>query len=398
MTFRLRETSKLSSGLRSQTLTSTDLAHRSIRRGWFCSSCPKHPKERGRGGNERQRDSTMGFFTYTVAGGGFILIGAAESLATSNSPPSSSASPDPSLTPSPYSSLASSKPKIAQTLINSSSFSYFLASVVSFLFIVDSLISFLAALNSQDRIGSALQLQSLAVAALFLFYSVLGVLSQFTKSFPLPLKLLNSILLFGFAEEFLLFYLQRKDKSGIENRYFDLMLVPITACTFSTVLELKSHKAKVFARLGRGIGLILQGTWFLQMGLSFFTNLIAQGCWLHEYSRGNYTVKCKGHSEYHRARAIATLQFNCHLALLVALTAGAYSIFAQRNGIRSDGLRYMPLGEDVRDSGSNAQFTLDSDEEDIDGDGIREENSAGKIKGAGGGAVEMSINGHGFPH
>ncbi|KAK4752729.1 hypothetical protein SAY87_021527 [Trapa incisa] len=328
----------------------------------------------------------MGFFTYAVAGGGLFLLGAVESLAASNSP-----SPGPSLTLNPSSSLASSKPKIS-----SSSFSYFLASVISFLFILDSLISFFAAINSQDQIGSALQLQSLAVSALFLFFSVLGILIQSTKLFPFPLKLLNSILLFAFAEEFLLFYLQRKDTSGIENRYFVLMLVPVTVCTFSTVLELKSQKAQAFARLGRGIGLILQGTWFLQMSVSFFTKLVAQGCWLHEYSRGNYTVKCKGHPEYHRARAIATLQFNCHLALLVAVTAGAYSILAQRNGIRSDGLRYRPLGEDAHDFGSNTRFTLDSDGED--GDGIKEESSVGKIKESvgGDGAVEMSINGHGI--
>ncbi|OWM70699.1 hypothetical protein CDL15_Pgr014372 [Punica granatum] len=285
--------------------------------------------------------------------------------------------------------------------MSSASLSFFIASVLSSLFILDSLISFFAALNSHDGVGFALQLQSCAVSALFLLYSVLGLSTYWAKSFPLPSKLLNSILLFAFAEEFLLFYLQRKDASGIENRYFDLMLVPITACTFSTILELKSPKAKIFARLGRGVGLILQGTWFLQMGVSFFTDFVAHGCSLHEKSRGNYTIRCKGHPEYHRARAIATLQFNCHLALLVALTAGAYSIYAQRHGIRREDLRYRPLGEDVRDFGGNAQFTLVSDEDDVDSDGIREEESVGKNKdgGAGaGGAVEMSVNGHGSHH
>nr|DAD27210.1 TPA_asm: hypothetical protein HUJ06_028678 [Nelumbo nucifera] len=36
------------------------------------------------------------------------------------------------------------------------------------------------------------------------------------------------------------------------------------------------------------------------MGFSFYTSLIAHGCSLHEKRRGNYTVKCKGHPEYHR--------------------------------------------------------------------------------------------------
>lgn len=159
--------------------------------------------------------------------------------------------------------------------------------------------------------------------------------------------------------------MQKKDPSGIENRYYDLFLVPITICIFSTILELKNSKS-IYARMGRAIGLILQGMWILQMGFSFYSNLVAHGCNLHEKSRGNYTVKCKGHPEYHRGRAIATLQFNCHLALLVTLIVVIYSIICKKNGISRGFMLYRPLGDggEMKQFDSQAQFTLDTDEEE----------------------------------
>lgn len=250
------------------------------------------------------------------------------------------------------------------------------------------MVSFIDAVNSSDRVGSALQLQVLAIASLFLLYAVLGLVVNFSNSFPLPSSLLSLIGLFAFVEEFLLFYLQRKDASGIENRYFDLLLVPITVCVFSTILDLKSPKSN-FPRLARGVGLILQGMWFLQMGFSFYTNLIAHGCSLHERSRGNYTVKCKGHPEYHRARAIATLQFNCHLALMVVLVVGIYSIVARRHGGHSEFMTYRPLVAEMQPLEN--QFTLDSDD-DLD-EVIREEGSVEKQKA--GVVVEHHVNGNG---
>ncbi|KAF8010911.1 hypothetical protein BT93_J1522 [Corymbia citriodora subsp. variegata] len=339
----------------------------------------------------------MGLFALAVAGGGFISIGALEALAASGSLADRTAGPSPPSPPlGPIASPAAGSPPPARsgTKIGASLISLVSVSVFSLLFVVNSLISLADAQGSRDRVGSALQLQVAVVAALFLLYSVAGILVNLTSSFPLSSSLVEVIALFAFVEEFLVYYLQRKDTSGIENRYFDLMLVPITICTFSTVLGLKSPKSE-FPRLARAVGLVLQGTWFLQMGFSFYTGLVAHGCWLHEKSRGNYTVKCKGHAEYHRARAIATLQFNCHLALLVTVVVGAYSLIAQRIGIRGDFAKYRPLGEEVQSLGNHAQFTLDSDEDvDVD-DGIREEENVEKPKDA---VIELSANGYGSHH
>ncbi|KAH0772377.1 hypothetical protein KY290_016358 [Solanum tuberosum] len=312
----------------------------------------------------------MGLFGYTVAGGGFILIGAWESLVSSSgalktSSPSSTTQSPPQ---NPYTD------KNEQDSVFSSSITFVLILILSFLFVLDSLLSFFDALNSKDNIGSVLQLQVIAISLLFFLYSVLGLMTRLKKSFDLPSPILNLLCLFAFAEEFVLFYLQRKDPSGVENRYYDLLLVPIAICAFCSFLELKNPKSN-YTRLGRGIGLILQGMWTLQMGFAFFSDLITQGCYLHERSRGNYTVKCKGHPQYHRGGAIATLQFNCHLALLVAVVTFVYSIVCKNHGIGREHMRYRPIGAEMQhlETDSQAHFTLESDEEDDNENGIKEE-------------------------
>ncbi|OMO59919.1 hypothetical protein CCACVL1_24534 [Corchorus capsularis] len=335
----------------------------------------------------------MGFFSYAVAGVGFLLIGFWESITSFNSSSNPNRTPSSSSSSSPISTQIKST-TISQTKENpfSSSSSFILVSIFSILIFLNSLVSIFDAFSSKDRVGSVLQLQVLSIALLFLLYSALGLLNNKKSSYFWPDSVLDLVLLFAFVEEFLLYYLQRKDTSGIENRYFDLLCVPIAICVVSTVLQLRSNRS-IYSRLGRGIGLILQGTWFVQMGFSFYTNLIVHGCTLHEKSRGNFTIKCKGHPEYHRGRAIATLLFNCHLAMLVVLVVGILSIMGKRNGytVSEDGLRYRPLGAEMQQMDNNVgNFTLDSDD-DLD-DGIREEGDSRKEKGA---FVELAINGNG---
>ncbi|XP_010913465.3 uncharacterized protein [Elaeis guineensis] len=271
-----------------------------------------------------------GLFAFSVAGLGFLLVAALESLFPVLSPSS--------LLPLRFLSVAT----------------------LSFLAILSSLIS---SLSSRDPLSPALPLSSLAAAALFLLYSLAGLLSlPPAHLLPLPPSLLDLLCLSAFAQEFLLFYLRRKDLDGIENRYFDLLLAPIFLCAASTLLALARPRS-LAPRLARAAGLALHGTWLLQMGFSFFTSLIAHGCSLHERSWANYTIKCKTHMDYHRGRAIATLQFNCHLALLVLAGVGAYAAVVRKMG---GGVQqgYRPLNKELQMSDVPSQFTLESDDDE----------------------------------
>ncbi|OEL30647.1 hypothetical protein BAE44_0008334 [Dichanthelium oligosanthes] len=208
-----------------------------------------------------------------------------------------------------------------------------------------------------------LSLPTLAASALFLLYS----LAPFAPlAAPMPLPLLDLLLAAAFAQELLLFAHRRPSTAaGIENRYFDLLLVPIGLCLGATLLA--AHRpGEPAPRLARAAGLALQGTWMLQMGFSFFTSAVAEGCTLHAASRADYTIKCRTHEDYHRARSVATLQFNGHLALLVIAGTAAYAAVLSRANRPPSG--YSVLGKEVQMEGMPilSQFTLDSDEEKED--------------------------------
>lgn len=230
--------------------------------------------------------------------------------------------------------------------------------------------SLLAALLSALCLLSALlsahhlALPTLAASALFLLHS----LAPFAPlAAPPPPALLDLLLAAAFGQELMLFAHRRPSTAaGIENRYFDLFLVPVTVCLGATLLA--AHRPGAAPpRLARAAGLALQGTWMLQMGFSFFTDAIAGGCALHAQSRADYTIKCRTHEDYHRARSVATLQFNGHLALLVLAGAATYAaVISRGNGSPPSG--YRMLGKEVQMEGMplSSQFTLDSDEEKED--------------------------------
>ncbi|KAI3665921.1 hypothetical protein L6452_44556 [Arctium lappa] len=313
-----------------------------------------------------RRSTTMaGLFTYTIGGGGLLLIGASESIiSTSETLKQISRSSSLSSTPLPSSTSRSKSVTFVTSL------TFFAISLISLLFILNSSISIIDALKSKDQTGVVLQLEVISISALFFLFSVLGISTNLRISFRFPSLILNTLCLFGFIEEFFLFYIQKKDPDGIENRYYDLLLVPICICIVSTILELRSPKSN-YSRLGRGVGLVLQGMWFVQMGFSFYSVLISDGCFMREKSRGNFTIRCKGHPEFHRARAIATLQFNCHLALVVCFVVGVYSFVSRKHGVSRESMEYKPIGDEMeRLDLDRSRFTLDSEEDEDDHHGV----------------------------
>uniref|UniRef100_A0A0D9WNR8 Uncharacterized protein n=1 Tax=Leersia perrieri TaxID=77586 RepID=A0A0D9WNR8_9ORYZ len=153
-----------------------------------------------------------------------------------------------------------------------------------------------------------LSLPTLAASALFLLYS----LAPFAPlPSPIPLPLLDLVLAAAFAEELLL-----------------------------------------FARGGVGAAGDVDGA--------------DGGCSLHAQSRVDYTIKCRTHEDYHRARSAATLQFNGHLALLVLAGAAAYAATVSKGNQVPSGYRMLSKEVQMEGMPLHSQFTLDSDEEKED--------------------------------
>ncbi|CDP05576.1 unnamed protein product [Coffea canephora] len=182
----------------------------------------------------------MGLFTYTITGGGFMLIGAWELFVSSSECIQNTPLSPPLTSHRAISAINNSSTQTKKAPLSSSSVTCLSISVLFFLFILNSLISISDALNSKDHVSFAFQLEVIAIALLF------------------------SSTQLWVSERI-------KDPRGVENRYYDLFLVPIGICLFCTILELKSPKSNN-ARLGRGVGLVLQGMWIGKMGFSFLIN------------------------------------------------------------------------------------------------------------------------------
>lgn len=147
--------------------------------------------------------------------------------------------------------------------------------------------------NLDHAVAASVNLQRMGVACVFLFYAVVALIVDNSRVLPIPPEIIKLLILFAFGQEFLLFYLQR-DHVGLEIQYHYLLLVPVGVCLGSTAAEIAYPKA-VLPPLVRSMGLILQGTWFLQIAVSLFSpKWVSQGCALQEIGEGDYTVTCQG--------------------------------------------------------------------------------------------------------
>ncbi|KAI5084984.1 hypothetical protein GOP47_0001153 [Adiantum capillus-veneris] len=249
---------------------------------------------------------------------------------------------------------------------------------LSFLHVVSGLVASHRDADLADSIGSAVPLERSCVALVFFLFSVVNLLRMNTSFLPLPHEILCLIGLFAFGQELLLFHLQRPD-AGLESRYYTLLLVPIGASILALVSSIVAPMSLLppFALAG---SLFLQGSWLIQMGLSFFTTaFISKGCLLHMRGDGDYVIKCDADSmALMRGKAVATLQFNCHLALLLILFIPLYSFLRRHCGSSTSyALNYEMVAtvdshnaksrSDVLSSPPPSAFSLELDE-DLDDD------------------------------
>ncbi|XP_002978614.2 transmembrane protein 45B [Selaginella moellendorffii] len=220
---------------------------------------------------------------------------------------------------------------------------------VAFLASLHILGSFLASHRDWRRgypVASAMALESSGTASMFLVYSLAAILKEKTRILPLPKEILRLLAVTAFGLEFFLFYLKEDDGSGVQGQYHRLLLVPIGVCLVSTLLRICYPRSELL-RFIQNLGLILQGTWFFQMASSIFSSRgMSQGCWLDQNGEGDYAVHCKGMMALHRGKAIATLQFNLHLAMILAVVLPTYAFFhkAGGGGDSSQISRYQQLG------------------------------------------------------
>uniref|UniRef100_A0A0C9QMM4 TSA: Wollemia nobilis Ref_Wollemi_Transcript_21991_1084 transcribed RNA sequence n=1 Tax=Wollemia nobilis TaxID=56998 RepID=A0A0C9QMM4_9CONI len=156
------------------------------------------------------------------------------------------------------------------------------------------------------------------VTALALF------LSRRTEILPVGEELVFFIEGIAFVVEWMA--LASKEGAGLEAKCYNLLGWVIVVCG-SSCLVLACRPGipgSLWAEVGLGGGLTLQGTWLLQSGLTLLTTLLMpQGC---HRSSAHTVVQCVSAEEERRAVALLDLAFICHT--LVVLILGIFLCWA----------------------------------------------------------------------
>ncbi|EFJ28666.1 hypothetical protein SELMODRAFT_411212 [Selaginella moellendorffii] len=180
--------------------------------------------------------------------------------------------------------------------------------------------------------------------SMFLVYSLAAILKEKTRILPLPKEILRLLAVTAFGLEFFLFYLKEDDGSGVQGQYHRLLLVPIGVCLLSTLLRICYTRRSLVLPDGQ-LDLLVQG----------------DVCWLDRNGEGDYAVHCKGMMALHTGKAIMTLQFNLHLAMILAVVLPTYAFFHKAGGGDSSQISRQAMVSAVELAQSNRQQVVETE-------------------------------------
>uniref|UniRef100_A0A0D3H151 Uncharacterized protein n=1 Tax=Oryza barthii TaxID=65489 RepID=A0A0D3H151_9ORYZ len=157
------------------------------------------------------------------------------------------------------------------------------------------------------------------------------------------------------------------DHAGVEGQYHLLLQGVVAVTLAATVLGVAAPRSFAVS-LVRSASLVLQGVWFLAMGVMLWTPaLLPKGCFLSRED-GHDVARCRaddGGDALARAKALVNLEFSWYLSGTVVLVVALYLRLCR---LYPEEPRYMPLVRgDCRD-----------DDDDGGGDGDDNDVEAGK--------------------
>eukprot|EP00245_Coleochaete_scutata_P017708 TRINITY_DN8832_c0_g1_i1.p1 TRINITY_DN8832_c0_g1~~TRINITY_DN8832_c0_g1_i1.p1 ORF type:complete len:334 (-),score=36.52 TRINITY_DN8832_c0_g1_i1:775-1776(-) len=185
----------------------------------------------------------------------------------------------------------------------------------------------------------------------FFLYALVALITETTGWLPLPWGGLNVLAAVAFSQEFLLFYFHSADHMGLEGQYHFLLLLSIGAGLVCTLLEIL-YPSSFNLPLLRAMSMVLQGTWFWQTAFSIFGGpaFVTDGCKWAEGPGDEVGIVCQSESHMHRGMALANLQFNWHLAVVLVGTLALFAYLMRKHNppsydllLRSDSAEDLEL-------------------------------------------------------
>ncbi|CAO2169337.1 unnamed protein product [Urochloa humidicola] len=121
----------------------------------------------------------------------------------------------------------------------------------------------------------------------------------------------------AFAQELTLFHLHSADHDGIEGPYH-MLLQGVAAVTLAATALGAAAPRSLAVSLVRSGSLVLQGAWFIAMGVMLWTPaLLPRGCFLSRED-GHDVARCREEGgALARAKALVNLQFSWYLSATV---------------------------------------------------------------------------------
>ncbi|XP_047046792.1 transmembrane protein 45B-like [Lolium rigidum] len=167
----------------------------------------------------------------------------------------------------------------------------------------------------------------------------------------------------AFAQQLLIFHLHSADHMGVEGQ-FHWLLQGVIAVTLATTLLGIPFPRSFVVSLVRSASLVLQGVWFVVMGVMLWTPaLIPKGCFLN-FEEGHEVVRCRTDEALHRAKSLVNLQFSWYLTATVVFVVVFY---LQVSRLYPEEPQYLPLVKGRHADGDrDVRFSIGDDHEDDD--------------------------------
>jgi len=164
----------------------------------------------------------------------------------------------------------------------------------------------------------------------------------------------------AFAQELMLFHLHSADHAGVEGQYH-LLLQGVAAVTLAATALGVAAPRSFAVSLVRSASLVLQGAWFVAMGVALWTPaLLPRGCVL-SHEDGHYVARCREEGgALARAKALVNLQFSWYLSATVVLVVVLY---LRMCSLYKEEPQYVPLVDGNGHGGDDGDGYDDNDVE-----------------------------------
>ncbi|CAH9082894.1 unnamed protein product [Cuscuta epithymum] len=158
----------------------------------------------------------------------------------------------------------------------------------------------------------------------FLVYAVFCVILDKATA-PARNALAQFLGAIAFGQQLLLFHLHSADHMGVEGQYHWLLQIVIFLSLATTLLGIP-YPQSFFNSFVRSYSIILQGVWFMVMGVMLWTpQLIPKGCFINS-EEGHQVVRCHTQEALLRAKSMVNIQFSWYVIGVTIFTVSLYLI------------------------------------------------------------------------